>query len=86
MDPLTHLPTELILEIIAHLPLCSIPALRRASKGWNELVEENEDSVFRGFAPKEGRCKNVDEKHEDWKAVCQSSLLSSLPSPSTGEY
>lgn len=75
MDPLSHLPPELILEVIAHLPLAALPALRRASKGWNGLIAANEDCILKDVAQNELRvgppCERPDARHADWKAVCE---------------
>jgi hypothetical protein len=71
MDPLAILPPELTLEIISHLPLSSVPALRRTSREWNELFKENEEGVFRRLAEgMEGRCRGKCVNC-GWKAVCE---------------
>jgi hypothetical protein len=71
MDPLTILPPELVLEIVSHLPLTSIPALRRTSREWHELIKGNEEGVFRGMAKGlEGRCRDKCVRY-GWKSVCE---------------
>lgn len=85
MDPLARLPPELILEVIAHVPLRSLPALRRASREWNALIGAHEDVIFRHVAEEELRvqapCEKPDTKHRDWKAVCEPVLLRASPPP-----
>lgn len=79
MDPLAHLPPELILEVIAHVPLRSLPALRCASREWNALIGAHEDVIFRHVAQEELRvhapCERPDKRHRDWKAVCESFIF-----------
>lgn len=71
MDPLLVLPPELVLEIITHLPLSSVPALRRTSREWSELIKENEEGVFRRMAQGlEGRCEGKCMRY-GWKTVCK---------------
>ncbi|GHJ89015.1 hypothetical protein NliqN6_5417 [Naganishia liquefaciens] len=82
MDPLTRLPPELILEVIAHVPLRSLPALRRTSSGWNALIGTHGDVIFRHVAERELRvqapCQKPDARHNDWKAVCQCAVTQRL--------
>lgn len=74
MNPLTIPPTELTLEVISHLPLSSIPALRRTSREWNELIKGNEEGVFRRFAEEmEERCGEC--VRYGWKVVCEYSRI-----------
>ncbi|KAI5449261.1 hypothetical protein NCC49_005177 [Naganishia albida] len=78
MDPLLVLPPELVLEIITHLPLSSVPALRRTSREWSELIKENEEGVFRRMAQGlEGRCKGKCMRY-GWKTVCQCAVQHKL--------
>ncbi|KAI0753064.1 hypothetical protein C8Q80DRAFT_1267504 [Daedaleopsis nitida] len=46
LSTLENLPTELVLRILAYLPLQSLRALRLASRTWNTFFVDNESSIY----------------------------------------
>lgn len=46
LSTLEDLPAELVLKILAHLPLQSLRALRLASRTWNAFFVDNECSIY----------------------------------------
>ncbi|OSC99657.1 WD40 repeat-like protein [Trametes coccinea BRFM310] len=75
MDILSHLPTELALELLSYLDLPSILACLRVSKTWNRLARDN--SVWRVLFSRKER----DGWGVDLRRASRASSLSS-PNPS----
>lgn len=48
--PLTHIPTDISLHIIACLPLDAIGRVKQVQKSWKNMVDTNENGVYRNAA------------------------------------
>ncbi|KAI0759997.1 hypothetical protein BD413DRAFT_487088 [Trametes elegans] len=86
MTTLNTLPTELVLRILAYLPLQSLRNVRLLSRRWNEFVNVNESTVYHHAAllhnfvdsletllseAKEARCLKFLQDVPDWYQYCR---------------
>ncbi|KAJ7181199.1 hypothetical protein C8R46DRAFT_1187371 [Mycena filopes] len=88
--PLTDITSDVSLEIIAYLPLSTISILTVVRKAWKELVDANEQKVYRSAGALHGFISSADTSLDDalasldfpaatfeiqgWKRFCQIKL------------
>ena len=64
-----HLPPEIVLQILSHLPLSSLRSMQLVSKSMDALFQLHESAIFREAA-KVHMFDRCDDAVEDWKGHC----------------